>query len=698
MAEEASFAAVNNGTLTKQVWWFPHQVELWHKRWLRRRLIKILREASETKRHISTVKNLEKRGPDGSRLVQSGVDEDDSTPAPSGGPPPRELLQLLAVEDRVRRLRHLRRISEARRAAERSARRLAVLRQHPLRRAALRATQIAGAVVAGRAVQRTVADALDQAVPEMRAQARHLNELQEGTKPSDLKGFWEASQTLFDFLVQTLAIRALRGRLAPKLPQPENRIMDISLDDVAGIGAAKAEALEIVECLMAPARFAGLGAKCPKGLLLTGPPGCGKTLLAKAIASTAAVPFIARSGADFNRMFAGAGSSLVKELFKAARAVAPAVILIDELDYIGRRRGEERGGGLETDRSAALTQLLSEMDGFGSTEGVVVIGTTNRADILDKALLRPGRFDRHVKVPLPDVKGRLQILRTHAGRLAMESPTSFRLTGPRPSAPDAPAALLDWSDWAKRTPGFSGADLAGLVNEAAMAAAREGSQGVGERHVQVAYSKALLGVPSGRRLSEKEMALTAAHEAGHAVVNEAVRRGLELAGDPGFRTVAHMSIVPAGDTGGNTQFAEPDESKRPPQSRAVLVGELAVSMGGRAAEELHCGPGQATMGASGDLQGATRLATQMVTSGGLSEVVGPRSLDAGTSPSDDLLRKVDEEVNQLLRQALSIAQAALAKNRGLLEAVSKALVENETLDGSAFRQLVEEHRVQPATI
>lgn len=665
------------------------RIELWHKRRLRKRLIRILNQASVTRRHVAEVRQLQRQGADGSRLREP--EEDGDSVAKSSGPPPRELLQLLAVEDRIRQLRHLIRISHARIAAVRSAQRLALLRQHPLKRAAIRLTQLVGAITLGRAARRLVADVVAQRNAELNWKKVMLpDELKDALRSPELRALWEIGQSLFDFSVQNMALRALQGLLMPRVSRTEHRIPDTPIDAVKGIGPAKLEALEIIECLMAPTRFAGLGAKCPKGLLLTGPPGCGKTMLARAIASTASVPFISRSGADFNQRYAGGGVSLVKEIFRTARSVAPSVILIDELDYIGRKRGEERGGGLETDRSAALTQLLAEMDGFNPTEGVVVIATTNRPDILDKALLRPGRFDRRVNVPLPDVQGRLQILKKHAERLAVEPPNDRRLTGPINGTRE-----VDWPGWAKRTAGFSGADLAGLVNEAALAAVREGARGIGERHVQLAYSKAIIGVPSGRRRSEKEMALVAAHEAGHAVVNEAVRVALEAEGASGFRTVAHISIVPAGGTGGVTQFAEAEEGSRPPESRRVLLGVLAVAMGGRAAEELL---GQATMGAASDFAEATRLATQMITVGGLSDEVGPRSLEAGLTPSQDLQNTVDKEIDKLLRQALRVARDALQGNRALQESIVEALRERETLDGSAFRQLVEQHRVAPAQL
>lgn len=332
--------------------------------------------------------------------------------------------------------------------------------------------------------------------------------------------------------------------------------------------------------------------------------------------------------------------------------------------------------------------------GFNAAEGVVVIGTTNRPDILDNALLRPGRFDRHVTVPLPDVQGRYQILRKHAERLATEQQKPVRLTGPI----EEEFAAVDWLGWAKRTPGFSGADLAGLVNEAAMAAVRDGVQGVGERHVQVAYSKVIIGVPSGRRQSPQELALTAAHEAGHAVVNEAMRVALEAAGSPGFHTVEHISIVPAGDAGGVTQFADAEEGSRPPQSKRVLLAEMAVSMGGRAAEELQYGVGQATMGASSDIASATSLAMAMVASGGLSDEVGPRSVQEPALASQELQSRIDKEVNKLLRQALNMAHRALHDNIELHSAVTKALLESETLDGSSFRQLVQNHHVEPGVL
>mmetsp|Transcript_56864 Transcript_56864/g.133613 ORF Transcript_56864/g.133613 Transcript_56864/m.133613 type:complete len:745 (+) Transcript_56864:47-2281(+) len=644
------------------------RLRLWRLRARRKHLLRIVQAEDRLRRALATADDLESRGPDGSNLLQaskrSGEGPRLRSVASSGVP--KEIEQLQKVEERIRKVRHALKIKEALQLAAQTSEKLFWFRLPPLLRHAPSMTlmwllyqfrddvsgwlQTKSDILSTVQLDNTVYLALSQMVPMVRSYHQ-----------------------LF---------RGLRTSATRKVSQT-HRVPHVQLSEVAGMGGAKAEALEIIECLVAPTRFARVGAKCPKGLLLTGPPGCGKTMLAKAMASTAAVPFLSVSGSDFNRKYAGEGTMLVKALFRAAREAAPSVLFIDELDYIGRKRSSERGGGLETDRSAALTQLLTEMDGFSASEGVLVIATTNRKDILDDALLRPGRFDRKVSVPLPDVQGRLQILKSHAKRLPLEPMKP--LTGN--------SGAVDFEQWARRTSGFSGADLAGLVNEAALAAARDGCPSVTEMHMQSSYSKRLIGIPSERRPSSDEMNLTAMHEAGHAVVHEAVRAALEARGISGFSHVAHISIVPTGDTGGNTQYATEDESQRPPATRRVLMAQMAAAMGGLAGEEYVYGKGQSTTGASSDLRKATRIAEHMVEGGGLSSAVGPRALSSG-EVSEALRRTKDMEVERLLREALGIARAAVYQNRKLMEAVASDLARKETMQGPTFQSLVDKHGIQ----
>ncbi|HEU4800528.1 MAG TPA: ATP-dependent zinc metalloprotease FtsH [Gemmatimonadales bacterium] len=437
----------------------------------------------------------------------------------------------------------------------------------------------------------------------------------------------------------------------------------ITFADVAGADEAKVELQEIIEFLKDPQKFTRLGGRLPKGALLVGPPGTGKTLLAKAVAGEAGRPFFSMSGSDFVEMFVGVGASRVRDLFEQGKAHAPCIIFIDEIDAVGRHRGAGLGGGHD-EREQTLNQLLVEMDGFESNDGVILLAATNRPDVLDPALLRPGRFDRQIVVDAPDVKGREGILRVHTRKI--------------PLAPDVKLDII-----AKSTPGMAGADLANLVNESAVLAARRNKSLVDMQDFEDAKDKVTLGLE--RRslvLSEEDRRLTAFHEAGHTVV------ALHTAGaDP----VHKVTIVPRGRALG-LMYSLPDKD-RYGHTREFLVGRLAISFGGRVAEELEFGAEKVTTGAGTDIQMATNIARQMVTTFGMSERVGlmavgdreqeiflGREFATRREISEHTARIVDEEVKALLDAAYMRAHELLTQHRGLLEAVAAALLERETID------------------
>ena len=464
---------------------------------------------------------------------------------------------------------------------------------------------------------------------------------------------------------QALAFgRARTTALSPETPK-------VTFADVADVEEAKAELQEIIAFLKAPERFQRLGGRLPKGVLLVGSPGTGKTLLARATAGEAGRPFLSISGSDFVELFVGVGAARVRDLFEQGKASAPCIIFIDELDAVGRVRGVALGGGHE-EREQTLNQLLVEMDGFEPNEGVILLAATNRPDVLDPALLRPGRFDRRIVVELPDVKGRELILRMHARKV--------QLSGD-----------VDLVAIARGTPGMSGADLANLVNEAALLAARLGKDHVHQRDLDDARDKVTLGIE--RRslvLTEAERRLTAYHEAGHALVNLLI---------PGLDLVQKVTIVPRGRALGIT-FALPEEDRHT-LTRGYLLGRLAVAQGGRAAEEAVFGPDQVTTGAAQDFAQATELARRMVAEFGMSDALGPVSV----AQADDLLypgeqihsrreisertaEMIDEEVRRLLTEALTRARDLVRENLDRLHALARALLDRETLDRPALEALM----------
>lgn len=458
--------------------------------------------------------------------------------------------------------------------------------------------------------------------------------------------------------------RARTATISPERPQ-------VTFADVANVAEAKAELQEIIAFLKAPERFQRLGGRLPKGVLLVGPPGTGKTLLARATAGEAGRPFLSISASDFVELFVGVGAARVRDLFAQGKSCAPCIIFIDELDAVGRVRGVAITGGHE-EREQTLNQLLAEMDGFEPNEGVILLAATNRPDVLDPALLRPGRFDRRIVVDLPDVKGRELILQMHARKVTL-------------------ADGVDLAALARGTPGMSGADLANIVNEAALLAARREKTRIEQSDLEDARDKVALGIE--RRslvLTEFERRQTAYHEAGHALVNLLI---------PGLDPVQKVSIVPRGQALGIT-FALPAEDRRT-YSREYLVGRLAVAQGGRAAEEIIFGPGGITTGSSQDFAQATELARRMVTEFGMSEAVGPVTLDRppqvtplipeagyGTRVSERTAELIDAEVHRLLADALERARGILQENLQSLHAVAGALLAQETLDRTALGALL----------
>ncbi|HSW13173.1 MAG TPA: ATP-dependent zinc metalloprotease FtsH [Solimonas sp.] len=445
----------------------------------------------------------------------------------------------------------------------------------------------------------------------------------------------------------------------------------VTFADVAGVEEAKQEVSELVEFLKDPAKFQKLGGKIPRGVLMCGSPGTGKTLLAKAIAGEAGVPFFTISGSDFVEMFVGVGASRVRDMFEQAKKHAPCIIFIDEIDAVGRHRGAGLGGGHD-EREQTLNQLLVEMDGFEGNEGVIVIAATNRPDVLDPALLRPGRFDRQVVVPLPDVRGREQILKVHMRAV--------------PLADNVKPEII-----ARATPGFSGADLANLVNEAALFAARSNKRLVDHTDFEKAKDKIMMGTERRSMvMSEDEKKLTAYHEAGHAIV------GLSV---PDHDPVYKVSIIPRGRALGVTMFLPLED--RYSYSKQRLNSSICSLFGGRIAEEVIFGPEKVTTGASNDIERATEIARNMVTKWGLSERLGPlsysedngevflgKSVTQTKHVSDDTAFVIDQEIREVIDRNYKLAKSIVENNRDKLHAMADALIKYETIDAEQLARIM----------
>jgi cell division protease FtsH len=458
----------------------------------------------------------------------------------------------------------------------------------------------------------------------------------------------------------------------------------VTFGDVAGIDQAKLELNEVVDFLKNADRFTALGAKIPKGVLLVGPPGTGKTLLARAVAGEAGVPFFSISGSEFVEMFVGVGASRVRDLFEQAKAQAPCIVFIDEIDAVGRQRGAGLGGGND-EREQTLNQLLTEMDGFEGNTGIIIIAATNRPDVLDSALLRPGRFDRQVVVDRPDYAGRLEILNVHARGKTL-------------------AKDVDLERISRRTPGFTGADLANLLNEAAILAARRSLTEISMDEVNDAIDRVLAGPEKKDRvMSEKRKTLVAYHEAGHALVGALM---------PDYDPVQKISIIPRGNAGGLTWFTpSEDRMESGLYSRSYLQNQMAVALGGRIAEEIIFGEEEVTTGASNDLQQVARVARQMVMRFGMSEKLGPvalgrqqgnmflgRDIASERDFSEETAAVIDDEVSQLVAEAYNRAKSVLLGNKHVLDKLANMLVDKETVDSEELQDLLATNDVKMAAI
>lgn len=459
----------------------------------------------------------------------------------------------------------------------------------------------------------------------------------------------------------------------------------VTFGDVAGIEQAKLELTEVVDFLKNADRFTAIGAKIPKGVLLVGPPGTGKTLLARAVAGEAGVPFFSISGSEFVEMFVGVGASRVRDLFEQAKSNAPCIVFIDEIDAVGRQRGAGLGGGND-EREQTLNQLLTEMDGFEGNTGIIIIAATNRPDVLDAALLRPGRFDRQVVVDRPDYAGRREILQVHSRGKTLSKD-------------------VDLDKIARRTPGFTGADLSNLLNEAAILAARRSLTEISMDEVNDAIDRVLAGPEKKNRvMSEKRKTLVAFHEAGHALVGALM---------PDYDPVQKISIIPRGQAGGLTWFTPSEERMESGlYSRSYLQNQMAVALGGRVAEEIIFGAEEVTTGASNDLQQVTRVARQMITRFGMSDRLGPvalgrqngggvflgKEIASDRDFSNETASAVDEEVRQLVEIAYKRAKNVLEDNRHILNDLAAMLIEKETIDSDELQTILNNNQLTMAKL